>query len=76
LLVVFSITHPNYGFVALDIAEQQHYYTAVGNVLGNPNLHHVPNVGLKTSALATRLNGALVDPPATSTRPSARRIAL
>jgi hypothetical protein len=41
-----------------------------------PTLVHMPNVGLNTSALATRSNGALVDPPATSTRPSGRAIAL
>ena len=35
----YDSTHPDYGFVALDIATQQHYYAAVGNVLGNPNLH-------------------------------------
>jgi hypothetical protein len=35
----YDSTHPNYGFVALDISTQQDYYSAVGNVLGNPNLH-------------------------------------
>ena len=35
----FDSTHPNYGFVALDISTQQHYYAAVGNVLGHPGLH-------------------------------------
>jgi hypothetical protein len=35
----YDSTHPSYGFVALDWAELQHFYSAVGNVLGNPNLH-------------------------------------
>jgi hypothetical protein len=35
----YDSTHPNYGFAALEISIQQHYYSAVGNVLGIPNLH-------------------------------------
>jgi hypothetical protein len=35
----YDSTHPDWGFVALDISTQQHYYAAVGNVLGHPNLH-------------------------------------
>jgi len=35
----YDSTHPDYGFAALEISTQQHYYSAVGNVLGNPNLH-------------------------------------
>jgi Pectate lyase superfamily protein len=35
----FTSSTPSWGFVALEIDRMQHYYSAVGNVLGNPNLH-------------------------------------
>lgn len=35
----FSNSSPNWGFVAMEIDRNQHFYSAVGNVLGNPNLH-------------------------------------
>jgi hypothetical protein len=35
----FNSNSPNWGFVAMEIDRMQHYYSAVGNVLGNPNLH-------------------------------------
>jgi hypothetical protein len=35
----FTATSPNWGFVAMEIDRMQHYYSAVGNVLGRPNLH-------------------------------------
>ena len=31
--------HPDWGFVALELAWGQNYYSVVGNVLGNPSLH-------------------------------------
>jgi hypothetical protein len=34
-----SFSSTNWGFVALEIDRQQHYYSALANVLGNPNLH-------------------------------------
>lgn len=35
----FNSSSPNWGFVAMEIDRMQHFYSAVGNVLGNPNLH-------------------------------------
>jgi hypothetical protein len=35
----WTSSNPNWGFVALEIDRNQHYYSAVGNVLGNPGLH-------------------------------------
>jgi hypothetical protein len=35
----YNSTTPNWGFVALEIGFYQTYYSAVGNVLGNPGLH-------------------------------------
>ncbi len=35
----YNSNTPNWGFVALEIGFDQTYYSAVGNVLGNPNLH-------------------------------------
>jgi len=35
----FSGSNPSWGFVAMEIDRMQHFYAAVGNVLGNPNLH-------------------------------------
>jgi hypothetical protein len=35
----FTSTSPNWGFVAMEIDRMQHYYSAVGNVLGHPGLH-------------------------------------
>jgi hypothetical protein len=35
----WTSTRPDWGFVAIEIDRQQHYYAAVGNVLGNPSLH-------------------------------------
>lgn len=32
-------SNPNWGFIALEVDRMQHFYSAVGNVLGNPNLH-------------------------------------
>jgi len=35
----FTSSTPNWGFVAVELAWDQHYYSVVGNVLGNPGLH-------------------------------------
>jgi Pectate lyase superfamily protein len=35
----WSGNNPSWGFVAMEIERLQHFYSAVGNVLGNPNLH-------------------------------------
>jgi hypothetical protein len=35
----FDSSHPNWGFVTLELAWNQNYYSIVGNVLGNTSLH-------------------------------------
>jgi hypothetical protein len=35
----FTDTSPDWGFVAMEVDRMQHYYSAVGNVLGHPALH-------------------------------------
>jgi hypothetical protein len=35
----YDATHPNYGFDAIAVDRFNNYYSLVGNVLGNPNLH-------------------------------------
>jgi hypothetical protein len=35
----WSSSNPDFGFVAMEVERMQHFYSAIGNVLGNPNLH-------------------------------------
>lgn len=35
----FTTSNPSWGFVAVEIDRMQHFFSLVGNVLGNPNLH-------------------------------------